>query len=805
MYFWNRINYARELYKSKSFGELYTVLSEIAKFISTDNEKNSDKYKTFFESFIKTYSIDFDISDNKNKEIHNIIEPSKLNNNVNIDLDKYVEKVGVGVSLVTCCMNRNENLVKALPSWLECAEINEIIIVDWSSTEPVKDYIRAQGLSDKRIKVIRVDDQPRWILSYAFNIGFRAASYNKILKTDADILVNDGFFTKNLLKSNMFISGDWRIADKGQEHINGFFFVSRENLIKIKGFNEYITTYGWDDDDIYSRLEAAGVKRTHVDVKTIYHIPHDDSLRVGNVLKEPDYLQSFYQSTKFKIRTNRFIANVMPVWNKDRIFLPFTIEKNNDGYLKVRKSGESIHYVPPHILDDAEYYAALEIISWKVGLRAFDLDRKNLRKLISSKDHEKLTPLDIEIAIFNQASNFVFHKKYMLVKITPDFIKQNVSKLKLLIEKLQHQCLLNKRGLVLVSDSKKTVIDVFPENGQAAFVPGWRNFGMQTRIESRDLFNQLLSDSNLVVELDKHTLEHFTTLMRQPLTPEILLPKDKIYIDAQHGLGNRLRAMASAAAIAKATDRELVVVWEPDHHCDCRLSDLYDYKGAVIEEAFTAEAKAKQLTVFNYMEIEDGAEKDAPIIITSGKDVYARSAYVLNSDHSHWDKENNFLRRLTPTKQVLDLISPFEVNNRIAVHVRMEAGKGLDHNTYDSIENWTQDGHDQLHFWREKSHYSHFIKKIDQLMLDDPSLKLFLATDLPETYKAFEEYYGSKLAYLNRSVYDRSKEQIIYALADAMLLSGCNRLLGSTWSSFSEIAIRLSTTYSKVEMSGKDF
>ena len=84
-------------------------------------------------------------------------------------------------------------------------------------------------------------------------------------------------------------------------------------------------------------------------------------------------------------------------------------------------------------------------------------------------------------------------------------------------------------------------------------------------------------------------------------------------------------------------------------------------------------------------------------------------------------------------------------------------------------------------------------------------MKLFVATDLQETYDIFEKYYGDRLVYLKRNVFDRSKEQIIYALADVLLLSKCKKLLGSTWSSFSEAAMRLSNTYSEIEMSGKDF
>jgi hypothetical protein len=135
----------------------------------------------------------------------------------------------------------------------------------------------------------------------------------------------------------------------------------------------------------------------------------------------------------------------------------------------------------------------------------------------------------------------------------------------------------------------------------------------------------------------------------------------------------------------------------------------------------------------------------------------------------------------------------------------MEAGAGRDQNTYDNVANWTPEGHELIHFWREKSHYSRFIQRLDSLLDEDDSLQFFLAADLPETYQTFHEYYGMRLRRLSRSQFDRSAEQMSFALADAILLSRCSRLLGSTWSSFSELAMRLSTGLSNIEMSGKDF
>ena len=164
-----------------------------------------------------------------------------------------------GISLVTCAMNRSQNLIQALPSWLANAEISEVLVVDWSSTPPVAQELQAAGIADPRIRILRIEGEENWVLSYAFNAGFRAAACDQILKADADIVLSRDFFQRNRLAPDTFFAGNWRNAKADQAHVNGFFYAPRAALHAVGGFNEHITSYGWDDDDIYDRLTGAGL------------------------------------------------------------------------------------------------------------------------------------------------------------------------------------------------------------------------------------------------------------------------------------------------------------------------------------------------------------------------------------------------------------------------------------------------------------------------------------------------------------------------------------------------------------------
>jgi len=712
-----------------------------------------------------------------------------------------VDQTMPGVSVVNCCRNRTENLLIALPTWLKSRTIREVIIIDWTSDQSVRQSLDENGYKDKRIKVIRVENEPRWILSYAFNLGFRLAKHEYILKIDADITLKPDFFERNPIIGGTFIAGDWTKAEKGQEHINGFFYLKNNDLLKIKGFNEYITTYGWDDDDIYSRLATSGLQRVCVDTKSIYHIPHDDASRLDGVGKKDTNAWTELQGDPlYKIRANRYIATVMPFWNKDRAFAPFKILNSQPGLLTVERILVDMpHYVSATMRRDAEIYSATEMLSWRLGPSFYHLERVDIEKLLSIKKLSEISQFDIDLMVQGLSEPKIIRRHSLYLEFEINISDYDLQPLKTLITNF-----LNVEDIGVFVSSYGAGSERFANELQDGVVrlKRWVRTGGLHYINHENIYDirtLVRSGSGCHIKINEELLQ-FIAAAGSSIFNNC---RARLYIDTQHGLGNRLRAFGSAAAIARATDRELVVVWVPDVHCECRFSDLFDYDGLVIESYSDLPVDIER---YNYMEIEEGGAKDAEIALDKGKDALVRSAFVLKHEASNWETENAEIQRLQPVKEVMDLVNSVSLPaNSVGVHVRMEAGKGRDNNAYDSQENWSKDSHEQIHYWREKSHYSVFLKRIDMLIKDYPDRHIFVATDLPENYEVFRKTYGNKLSYLQRNVYDRSKEQILYGLADAILLSKASHLLGSTWSSFSEIAMRLSKSIEKVEMSGVDF
>lgn len=708
-----------------------------------------------------------------------------------------------GISVVTCAMNRTENLLRALPSWLSFNQVMEVVIVDWSSQASVKEALESAGLTDERIKVVRVDGEPRWILSYAFNVGFRASTCSTIMKLDADIILNQNYFDCNELpRPNTFIAGNHRIAKKGQEHINGFLVATREALAKVGGYNEYITRYGWDDDDLYGRLENIDLKRIDVNPDSLYHIPHSDAKRTG-VLDDGNAAtigESIATSTRFLIHFNRNLCEMLPAWNGDMPQVPMKLESQYGSSISLSRLLYLHLEIPEGVMEKAAKKTYREILSWDFGGKVWSISEKALNVLLGRKT-DKLTPVDIELALKNE-SKLPQEGRYLLLVPDQDLTEvadsNDCSEMHKALTLLMQ--LAKRKGLnCLVCTPSGTLPQTAPSVLSTLSCLSDKVLNGMKKVSLSDLGSASIR-GDAWIPISMTTLSHLSMSM-----PLFHLPRRKFYVDAQHGLGNRLRAIGSAAAIANANDMELVIVWEPDHHCDCRLSELFDYNGPVIEKGFVSEAPDQGLTVHNYMSTEEGGKKDMPVHLDGSCDLYGRSAFVFKSPHSSWVEENRFLQTLVPVDAVQGLVASVRHPNDVSAHVRMEAGPGLDHNSYDRPDNWQPEDHALIHEWRTRSHFSHFMKRLDLLAAEGRAQTIFLAADLPQTYLEFADRFGEKLAWLPRRLYDRSAEQLHYALADAILLGRAKLMLGSNWSSFSELAMRLAPGSIKVEMSGIDF
>ncbi len=175
-------------------------------------------------------------------------------------------------------MNRESHLRHSLPEWLKLEALDEIVIVDWSTREPLWDLIEL----DPRVRVIRAEGEPRWVLSYAYNLGIARARGDIILKCDSDCIPSAAVARLEPMNGHFF-AGDWQTGNLvGKTCVNGQCVFSRAQWLQVNGYSELVRRYGYDDTDFYARLVAAGHERREVAPAELAFVEHSDADRILN-------------------------------------------------------------------------------------------------------------------------------------------------------------------------------------------------------------------------------------------------------------------------------------------------------------------------------------------------------------------------------------------------------------------------------------------------------------------------------------------------------------------------------------------
>lgn len=296
----------------------------------------------------------------------------------------------MGISIICACKNRYDALRLSLHSWLHFDEVKEIIIADWSSDEPLEHLVDL----DPRIKVVRVNNEEKYVWSHALNLAASLATQDYILKFDCDYVLNPyvSFFDQFSVDENSFLSGLTRTEqvefyneELGAYAINyremsieevrdycfsyspffkflkGILFVSRENFNKVGGYDESIDTYGWEDSDMIYRLELLGLQHKTISFNySIIHLPHPDRKRFIYSKNYNSELEEYHRQNVEQKYSGEEVQ-----WQLDYVIAEHLIQENKRVFEDIKS---------PHVE---------KVIQWRIenmGDRKY-LAKKNLSKL----------------------------------------------------------------------------------------------------------------------------------------------------------------------------------------------------------------------------------------------------------------------------------------------------------------------------------------------------------------------------------------------------------------------------------------
>jgi glycosyltransferase involved in cell wall biosynthesis len=196
------------------------------------------------------------------------------------------------ISVIIPVRNRKKNLYGAVKSLLkQDFDKNdfEIIVVDYGGSDDSKKML--EEFNDDRIRYIYVDENGIWNLPRARNIGIRRAKGKLIITMDGDMILSKNVLKKvyedfyKRKKSVLYqiprreITKNKAINAHPPGPFPGCFQDSdRKNWFKVRGFDERMTGYGYEDGDLVMRMKRIGVEQYWMpSTLKIYHQYHEES------------------------------------------------------------------------------------------------------------------------------------------------------------------------------------------------------------------------------------------------------------------------------------------------------------------------------------------------------------------------------------------------------------------------------------------------------------------------------------------------------------------------------------------------
>jgi hypothetical protein len=295
-----------------------------------------------------------------------------------------------------------------------------------------------------------------------------------------------------------------------------------------------------------------------------------------------------------------------------------------------------------------------------------------------------------------------------------------------------------------------------------------------------------------------------------------------IFVHAQYGLGNRLRALGSAMAFAQATNRVIVLVWVPDHHLNCLFSDLFVQQDDIVvcdgfgtvdswpyEEARRQDPVAFNAVVWYNLMRHNGVHVHDPGSLIENdpkRHIYISTAYVIQSmvtpfiirtRSPYW----RILQTLTPNIAVASLVErlgQMPMHKMMGVHIRSKRIES-DISGVGAAE-YSQESSARTDYWRNLTQVETFV---DEMHRQSSSQLFYVAADQVEVLDKLQATFPSRVFSTPRRCDSRDRECLTYAMADILLLSKCATIRGSYWSSFSELSVRIGG--GRVLLAGIDF
>jgi hypothetical protein len=176
------------------------------------------------------------------------------------DLD-FVPKTNYRISLCTTVMNRLEEISETLPINLANTnyENSEFVILDYNSSDGLEDWIKAnymEEIESGRLRYARTTEPQHFQMGHSRNLAFQVATGDIVNNVDADNFIGENFQeTLNMLANKI---PERAIFAKSRQRMHGRIGFFKKDWIELRGYDEELKGYGWDDKSLVYRALHGG-------------------------------------------------------------------------------------------------------------------------------------------------------------------------------------------------------------------------------------------------------------------------------------------------------------------------------------------------------------------------------------------------------------------------------------------------------------------------------------------------------------------------------------------------------------------
>ena len=191
------------------------------------------------------------------------------------------------IAFCITCMNRMNHLQQTLEKNIQNNYLIgqvEFVLLDYNSQDGLGEWVynHMKKYIDEKILVYWKTTEPtHYLRSHSRNMAFRLANASILCNLDADNFLGEGFASFMLQefsnRNNIFYTNNYSFNDTF-----GRVCVRTVDFMSIRGYNEALQSYGYEDNDFLNRLVLRGLNPISFhDPKFYHYVIHSDTDRVS--------------------------------------------------------------------------------------------------------------------------------------------------------------------------------------------------------------------------------------------------------------------------------------------------------------------------------------------------------------------------------------------------------------------------------------------------------------------------------------------------------------------------------------------